>query len=466
MAAMTRLRRFVLLPCMLGAAGLFCMGTAVAQLAASDLQQLGASPTSRLTPMGAERAGNAAGTIPAWDGGITRIPDGITHVTGGHYADPFAADKPLFSITAANAESYKDALTPGQLALLKAYPTWRMNVYPTRRTAAYPQKHYEQTRACAARAALAADGNGVSGCSGGIPFPQPKNGLEAIWNHLLRYWGDAFEMHFVHIAPTRAGEYTATSFEYQAQFHYGNLTMANEDIIANRRANYLQIVTAPPRLAGEVLLVHENVDQNKNPRSAWIYNPGQRRVRLAPTVAYDNPIVGGDGQRTVDDQFMFNGAPDRYDWKLIGRKEIYIPYNSYRLSSPQLKYSDIAKAGHLNPEHLRYELHRVWHVEATLKPGTSHIYAKRVFYIDEDSWMIVALDKYDARGQLWRVAEQHSFNLYDMGLFFPTVEVHHDLQNGRYIAMGLRNQERVFFMPLKLTASDFTPQAIRGIGVR
>jgi hypothetical protein len=304
---------------------LLCLSSATAQLASADLQQLGTSPSSRLTSMGAERAGNAAGTIPAWDGGITRVPDGINHVAGGNYADPFATDKPLFTITAANAESYKESLTPGQLALLKAYPTWRMNVYPTRRTAAYPPKHYEQTRACAARAMLAADGNGVSGCAGGIPFPQPKNGLEAIWNHLLRYWGDAFEMHFVHIAPTRTGEYTATNFEYQAQFHYGNISMAAEDIIANRRANYLQIVTAPPRLAGEVLLVHENVDQNKNPRSAWIYNPGQRRVRLAPTVAYDNPIVGGDGQRTVDDQFMFNGAPDRYDWKLIEKKKSISP---------------------------------------------------------------------------------------------------------------------------------------------
>jgi Protein of unknown function (DUF1329) len=437
-----------------------------AEMSATDLAQLGTSATSKLTPLGAERAINTAGTIPAWDGGITKIPDGVSHTRGQHYVDPFATDKILFTISAANADTYKENLSPGQMALLKAYPTHKMNVYITRRTAAFPQKHYEQTRACAAVAKLTADGNGVTGCTGGVPFPQPKSGAEAIWNHLLRYWGDTFEMHFVHIAPNRAGDYTASEFEYQAEFHYGNLTKPQADIIANRRANYLQTVTAPPRLAGEILLVHEYVDQNKNPRSAWIYNPGQRRVRLAPTVAYDSPIVGGDGQRTVDDQFMFNGAPDRYEWKLLGKKELFVPYNSYKVASTALKYTDIARPLHLNPEHLRYELHRVWVVEATLKSGTSHIYAKRVFYIDEDSWMIVVTDKYDGRGGLWRVGEQHSINLYDLGTYFPTVEVHHDLQNGRYIAMGLRNQEKVFYQSLNMTAADFTPQALRGAGTR
>jgi hypothetical protein len=422
--------------------------------------------SSKLTPMGAERAGNQAGTIPQWDGGMTKLPDGFNHERGAHYRDPFATDKILFTITAANAEMYKDNLSAGQLALLKMYPTHKMHVYQTRRTAAYPQKHYEQTRECAAKATLTADGNGVTGCTGGVPFPQPKTGQEAIWNHLLRYWGGTFEMHFVHIAPSRTGDYTATEFEYQAEFHYGNLSMTAATQIPNRRANYLQTVTAPPRLAGEIILVHENVDQNKNPRSAWVYNPGQRRVRLAPSVAYDSPIVGGDGQRTVDDQFMFNGAIDRYEWKLLGKREMVVPYNSYKLSSTQLKYSDIVRSGHLNPEHLRYELHRVWAVEATLKSGTNHIYAKRVFYIDEDSWMVTVTDKYDSRGGLWRVGEQHSISLYDQGHYFPTVEVHHDLQNGRYIAMGLRNQEKVFYQTLNMTASDFTPQALRGAGTR
>ena len=32
---------------------------------------------------------------------------------------------------------------------------------------------------------------------------------------------------------------------------------------------------------------------------------------------------------------MFNGAMDRYDFKLIGKKEMVIPYNAYRFQYDQ-----------------------------------------------------------------------------------------------------------------------------------
>ncbi|MBA4151461.1 MAG: DUF1329 domain-containing protein, partial [Acinetobacter sp.] len=167
-----------------------------------------------------------------------------------------------------------------------------------------------------------------------------------------------------------------------------------------------------------------------------------------------------------DDFLMFNGATDRYDWKLIGKKEMYVPYNSYVISGNTVSMKDVLKAGHVNPDTTRYELHRVWVVEATLKPGTSHIYTKRVFYIDEDSWMNVVQDKYDARGQLWRVSEQHNINYADIPMQAPSLEVHHDLQSGRYLAMGLRNDERSVYVPIKRTAADFSPNGLRRAGTR
>ena len=69
-----------------------------------------------LTPVGAERAGNAAGTIPAWAGGLPKAPP-IDPKVG--YVDPFADDKPLYTITAANAAQYKDVLSAGHQVLLK-----------------------------------------------------------------------------------------------------------------------------------------------------------------------------------------------------------------------------------------------------------------------------------------------------------------------------------------------------------
>src|SRR5512140_1805085 len=105
---------------------------AAAELGAADLAKLGTT----LTPVGAEKAGNAAGTIPAWDGGITKPPAG--YQPGGHYPDPFAGDKPLFTITGQNLDQYKANLSEGQVAMLKKYPDWKMNVYPSHRTASFP----------------------------------------------------------------------------------------------------------------------------------------------------------------------------------------------------------------------------------------------------------------------------------------------------------------------------------------
>ena len=431
-----------------------------AELGPADLAKLGTT----LTPLGAEKAGNAAGTIPAWDGGITKVMPGFK--PGGTYPDPFAADKPLFTITPANVDKYKENLSPGQMAMFKQYADYKMIVYPTRRSAAFPQGHYNETKECAAKAKLAAGGNGVVGCTGGIPFPIPKNGNEAIWNHLLRYVGDTFAMNWSQAAVTASGNFALVKFEYEYDTSYGNLSKKPADREPNKKLNYLQVTTAPARLAGQILLVHETVDQAREPRSAWTYNPGQRRVRLAPNVAYDNPGTAADGLRTNDDFGMYNGATDRYDWKLLGKREMYIPYNSYKLSELGLKYSDMLKPGHINQDLARYELHRVWVVEGTLKPGTSHIYSKRTFYIDEDSWAVVLIDKYDGRGQLWRFAEQHSENWYNIPMWFGTVELHYDLQSRRYIAMGLRSEESKIYEPIKRTPADYTPQNLRGLGTR
>jgi hypothetical protein len=442
------------------AAGAGLAFPAAAELSAADIAKLGTT----LTPIGAEKAGNAAGTIPAWDGGITKVVPGFKE--GGVYPDPHPADKPLFTIDQPSAAKYKDNLTEGQMAMLKKYGDYKMVVYPTRRSAAFPACHYNETKECATKSKLSAGGNGVTGCNGGIPFPIPKDGLEVIWNSLLRYSGDTFAQHWSQAAVTRGGDYALVKFEYEYDFSYGNCSKPAALREANKKLNYLQNTTAPARLAGQILLVHETVDQAKEPRSAWTYNPGQRRVRLAPNVAYDNPGTAADGLRTNDDFGMFNGATDRYNWKLVGKKEMYVPYNSYRLSDPKLKYADILKAGHINSDLARYELHRVWVVEATLKPGTSHIYSKRVFFIDEDSWAVVATDKYDGRGELWRYAEFHNENWYNVPMFFGTVEVHNDLQSGRYIAMGLRSEEAKIYEPIKRSPADYNPNSLRGIGQR
>ena len=450
---------------MLGAGVLVAGALGLAASVTAQQSGLGAD----LTPMGAEKAANSAGTIPAWNGGIKSAADaGATGFkSGGHHPDPFAADKPSHKVDAMNMEKYASQLTAGHKALLSTYKgSYFMNVYPTRRSAAFPQRIYDAVKANAGSAKLTGSGNGVTGAIGGPPFPAPKSGVEVIWNHILRYRADIAERVIGQAAVTRAGSYNMVKFHDETYIGYA-LPGATEAALDNVILYFIQETVAPARLAGEILLVHETLDQTKEHRKAWLYNPGQRRVRRAPNVAFDNPGTGSDGLRTSDQFDIYNGSPERYDWKLVGKQEIIVPYNAYQLHSNKLKNNDILKPLHINQQHARYELHRVWVVDATLKPGQRHLYKRRTFYVDEDSWQILVVDCYDARDQLWRVQEGHSINYYEIPTFWTTLETTYDLQSGRYLALGLDNEEPMTVnFNAKKTAADFTPAAIANRGTR
>jgi len=434
--------------------------SALAKVTAEEAAKLG----NELTPLGAEMAGNAAGTIPAWEGGITTPPAG--YKLGDHHPDPYADDKVLFTITKANMGQYSDQLTEGQKGMLNQYPTYKMNIYPTRRSTSVPDRIYEATQKHATTAELVEGGNGIKGTIHGYPFPIPKSGLEVIWNHLVRYRGEYADRMGNFANPTRAGKYTLGKDHTKMQWKY-SLEEMTEEKLDNLLLLFRQDILAPPRDAGRVLLVHDTLDQEKAGRKAWTYNPGQRRVRRAPNVAFDTPGVGSDGVRTTDDYDMYNGSPQRYDWKLVGKKEMYVPYNSYKLHSSELKYKDIIQPGHLNADYLRYELHRVWVVEANLKEEYRHIYKKRVFYIDEDSWNVVATDKYDKQDNLWRYSEGYTINFYEVPTTWLTAEVYHDLQSGRYQVLHLDNEEHD---PTRfdkvVNTSDLSTSALRRAGRR
>ncbi|MBT0587118.1 DUF1329 domain-containing protein [Alteromonas oceanisediminis] len=435
---------------------------AFAKVSAEEAAKLGAS----LTPLGAEKAANADGSIPAWNGGITTPPAGFE--PGGFHIDPFPDDKVLFEITGSNYKEYADFLSEGQKKLFETYPdTYRMPVYQTRRSASNPQIIYDETKANATRAELLDGGNGLKGAAIGIPFPIPQNGLEAIWNHILRYRGEAVARFGGQAAVTASGDYNVIGFDEELLIKYATPGVTPEKLLEdNILFMFKQQVTKPARLAGTALLVHETVDQIKEPRKAWTYNTGQRRVRLAPNIAYDTPGTAADGLRTTDDFDMFNGSPNRYNWELKGKQEMYIAYNNYKLHSDKVSYADILQPNHVNPDLTRFEKHRVWVVEATLKDEFRHVYQKRVFFIDEDSWQIHVADMYDNRGELYRVALAYGVNYYDVPTHWSTLDVYHDLNSRRYLAIGLDNEEQMYDFTIRPNDNEFTASALRRAGKR
>lgn len=428
--------------------------SAQAKVSSEEAAQLGAN----LTPLGAEQAGNAAGTIPPWQGGLQQQAD--AYVEGEGYRDPYASDQPLFTIDNANAAQYREQLSPGQIAMLQRYPkTWRLPVYPTRRSASYPDKVYQAAKANALSAQLLDNGNGLANFSLATPFPVPKSALEVLWNHLVRYRGDSVKRFYAQAVPQQNGSFFVSSIEDLFLFNpaAGDQSQANGNVLFYFR----QSVLAPARLAGTELLVHETVNQVQEPRLAWLYAAGQRRVRRTPNVAYDSPGTASDGMRTTDNFDMFSGAPDKYDWQLLGKREQFVPYNSYKFASKKNRYDEMIQAGHVNPDLLRYELHRVWHVRATLKAGQRHQYKTRDFYFDEDSYQLLVIDHYDNRDNLWRVAESYTINYYDQPLLWTAGDAVYDLTNGRYVMGILSNQEPRAQFGVALSPNDFTPAQLR-----
>lgn len=440
---------------------------ASAAVSAEEAARLGKD----LTPVGAIFAGNADGTIPEWTGKanfpqetidltraeLERLRTQAPKELEDQFRGSIDADlqKLQFTITRANMAQYAEHLTDGHKAMLEAYPTFQIPVYKTIRTAFFPDKVYEETKLNATRATLIGT-DSVQGAKIGFPFPIPKSGAEVIWNHKMKFRGSAVRRFNNQAIVKGDGSFVITKLTEDVKFKYANLDDQDEKS-ARTILYYISETISPPRVAGQLTLVHETADQSSGGRQAWLFSPGLGRVNRAPDVGYDNPAIGTDNEQYNDQIDVFNGALDRYNWKLVGQKEMYIPYNAYEINSPLVKYSEILTPFHVNPKLTRFEKHRVWIVEATLKAGLRHNFAKRVFYVDEDSWSIAVVDCYDARGQLWKVQEAHLLT----APFVPTTtgipELIYDLQSKRYFATTLANEDQISDFDITFEDRYFEP---------
>ena len=383
--------------------------SALAAVSPQEAERLGQD----LTPLGAERAGNADGSIPEWSPGSTPIPEGFVP-DSGNYLNPYPDEKPLYTIDVNNWKDYDEVLTEGSRAVMEKLGPhgFKMNVYPTKRTYEVPDWVYANAKKNATNAKLVADGQKIEGNLPGTPFPIPQSALEVMWNHMIRYsepFSQEYDVYYVSSDGKPILSTTATSTSVFPMYENPDQEVGDTPW-TKLRINY----SAPARRAGEILLVHEpGADYTAGKgRSAWQYLTGQRRVRLAPAVSFDTPNPAVAGTSTYDDSFIYNGSPERYDWKLVGKKEMIVPYSNYDFLFKH-KVEDMLGEKFLKPEYIRWEKHRVWVVESTLKEGQRHLYSRRTFYIDEDTWSAMTGEMYDGRGNLWRVQYTYPAFLYD-----------------------------------------------------
>ena len=435
-------------------------GHAHAGAPAQDIARLGKD----LTVVGADQAGNADGSIPPYEGGLNTPPAGFKQGDTLR-PDPYTAEKPLLVIDGKNVDQYQGSLTATTVELAKRFPTFRIEVYPSHRTAALPKALLDNTLKNAANAKSLQDGLAIENVLPGVPFPIPQSGAEAMWNHLLRYQGVAQKAKYDSWNVDAAGvaALATTGLAYNAYPIYEDLNkvIGAKDIYFQTKLYF----EGPARRAGESMMLKDAANPLVQERRAWQYLPGQRRVKLAPNLAYDTPNPGTAGSGTFDDVYVFNGALDRYDWHLVGKREMYVPYNTYRLTYIHDPKS-LTTPNHLAPDQVRWEKHRVWVVEGTLKGNARHIYAKRRFYLDEDSWFALASDQYDARGQLYRGSYSFFTQSYDVQIPNNNPHVVYDLVGGSYNINGLIGPHGGIEYIRHLSKAQWSPEALAGAGIR
>ena len=423
----------------------------------ADIAKLG----SELTPIGAEVAGSSSGGVPAFGGAVMHAPTGWS--AGAKPVDPYSKEKPLYIIDVGSADQYKDRLSPGQYALVKSLPGYSMAVFESHRSCGIPNVVAEQTKKNASLASLDGEDRLTAAVGGGYPFPLPKSGAEIIWNHKLRYNGPSVETYVVNVIPPKGSKGTdfgeVQLYLDQLYFPMASTSVTSPTEVGNVESALREQTLAPPSVAGDGVASISYIDK---PTEANLYFSAQRRMRRAPNYQYDAPILNTDNLITADVAWMFNGAMDRYDFKLIGKRELLIPYNTFSLYDHTLKATDVFQGEFIKRSMVRYELHRVWEVEATVKAGKRHSMPKRVFYVDEDTWTISVQDLYDSSGKTWRTMEGYLVPEYSLGTCFLAGSTIYDVQAGRYAGQSIvaaSGKPARFSSDLK--ASDFSADAFR-----
>jgi len=435
-----------------------------AKVSADEARQLGTT----LTEIGAIKAGNASGTIPAFGGFLpaSKYPADYKP-DSGRWTDPYRDEKPLYTVTAANMAQHDAVLNEGAKELLKRFPTYQMRVYPTHRDTAYPQYWLEKSLKNATSMTLTGnDGDGIQGGWGGVPFPMPQNGWEAMWNHRARYLPVVeyrnSQSYFVNAAGTRTLVSGTTSYALSPW--------------SDPKASFgpwlqkvLVVSTAPARSVGQLFLRWGPSNYDESGTRSWVYTAGQRRVRQTPEANYDTPAASYGGVVVYDEFGLFDGRFDRFDWKLVGRQEMLIPYHTYDLNFSAAPEAVLGKQ-HPDPAAQRWELHRVWVVDASLKKSARHIYSKRRFYLDEDSWKLVASDAWDQGGKLYRLGYANSTPLYGDKPYPATEAItYYDLNKGAYAQTQVLGTDPTagFFIRDRFPAEvPLTAEGIPGYGVR
>jgi hypothetical protein len=447
-----------------------------AQAAAPDSALL----KTKLTPLGAERAGNADGSIPPWTGGLAEPllpetqPIDIGVVYGG--------DEAFQTVDKGNVAQFATLLTPGTQEMIRKFG-FSIKIFQTCRTAAAPQYVYDNTAQNVTRTQFdpAAVGMGFTGAYGGTPFPiidtgNPKiGGAQLIWNHLTSWRGISLYTKYAPrfvvadgklilsaVAISRfiypyydpeGGPETYKGWFSKVRRYCMPLNLSGwspgywsgDDPEQQKLANAASWCS--PMWNGDEMLTCFSTNATTTPDMMFCVRRASDEITSFVPMGTANAIkipqefniyAGFDPAAAkiagLDEYSCFNGTPMQYDWRFINKEEMLVPYNCNAMHFHPAQ--EVLQPKFPSPDIVRWEKHRVWIVEAQLKPGQTNALARRRLYIDEDSWLALLGEGYDAGGNM---IKYHSVYNRCVGSLPATCELGSmvfDLTTGNYVFEG------------------------------
>ena len=346
---------------------------------------------------------------------------------GNQQIDPKLFDQEViesYGWEAKNVDEIKDLIPLSLYKVMKNPDDWgprRINVTEYIPTTGDLWEKYKAATAKFKGTAKVDETGWIRNYTAGCPFPEPKNGLELVWNFKKRFSEDDRILSAVTIITNKGGQVRYQTSDGNLMFFDGRLGDGDKYKYEPNPQNYSRIdiyANAHPYEMQGTLSFIAQFDDPEKVDMFWLYLPAMRRVRHLSAAQRTDRLPGG--QDIMWENFdSFNGSTVNYTFKMLPRKQLLVVHNGY------------PKGEWINGKHLSgpndfYQKVNVYVNEMTPK-DPSFPFSKVIQYLDPETWASYCTEWFDKKGEPYMMS-YFQYVPSKSGLIIPMVMNHVDLQ--------------------------------------
>jgi hypothetical protein len=246
---------------------------------------------------------------------------------------------------------------------------------------------------------------GLKGYVAGLPFVQPKTGLEVAWNFHYAYGGDDAEVTYsVYWISAASGVEHSEEWRLSRILGTGRTDLEPLPDIQSFKDKGIQgagltYAIAPYDKKGFGAVYFRSTEPKDG--QGHTYVPSMRRILKHSFGTRGDTWNGTD--LLYEDVRGYSGYPEWMNWKLVAKKTVLLPMHAgVKLGKKSVdKAYKFKKAPHWNPNY-RYEPRPVYILEVTAKLP-DYPYSRQLLYVDAETYHVLYKEAFDKKGELWKV---------------------------------------------------------------